>query len=148
MTTQEAIDVLSELLFKTDTDDLQEFRRINEGLILGIFALKSKLSEGRARVLDIEEIMRLPKDTDLFIEMSHGIGMPTTLFAVTKSSEIDNFGKSTGVAFYGTSPDYKTYNNAVYGWRCWNKRPTQLQKVQTKWENKSEVQYGPYSRLE
>ena len=85
----------------------------------------------KPRVLTLDEVKKLPEESDMFLELSKAVGDETFVTSFTV------FGVGTGgIATYGLSLDYKDYQKIPYGWVLWTARPTEEQRRTVQWINR------------
>lgn len=100
-------------------------RKLMMDLMTAINNLRKK-----TRLLSLEEVKKIPADSDVWLELSTTENLPTIITAAT----VIGVGVK-GISFFGNSYDFSAYNHRIYGWRCWTGRPTEKQVKGEPWNN-------------
>ena len=86
-----------------------------------------RLEAQEPRVLTLEELLALPKDTPVFIEEDNGDCGWNVICMNDEDYDVCFCGFQAGPVFYPS----KSYGIC---WRCWTSRPTDEQRKATPWE--------------
>lgn len=83
------------------------------------------------RLLTIDQVRKLPKETDVWIEQSTSSDGKTRLYACTLMSA-----GSAGVILNPgiVGMQFDRYNWHVYGWRLWTARPNETERRAAPWQ--------------
>lgn len=102
-------------------------KKLMSDLMKAIVTIKKK---NTSRLLSLEEVKKLPRASDVWLELSTNENEPTIITAVT----VEGIG-SNGISYFLNSYSFSTYNRRTYGWRCWTGRPTEKQIKEELWIN-------------
>ena len=85
-----------------------------------------------ARLLTLEEIKALTKDTDVYIEQS-GYFLPDIVYAAT----VEEIGDRFLALWHSELVIFKNHGKKPFGWRCWIGRPTDSERNAVAWTKRS-----------
>ena len=89
----------------------------------------SLLKAQQARLMTLDEVKKLPTETDVWIQ--HAGKFADDVIRAATVSEVTN----ASISFwFGGSLYYMNYGEKPYGWICWTSRPTDEQRKAVKWE--------------
>lgn len=79
------------------------------------------------RMLTLDEVKSLPKETDVWLELSKLYGTIGTATTIADHGE-------RGCCSHYDAFEYDDYNKTPYGWRLWTGRPSKEQMNNEKWD--------------
>ncbi|MBQ1776641.1 MAG: hypothetical protein IIZ93_00645 [Acidaminococcaceae bacterium] len=88
----------------------------------------SLLKAHEPRVMTLDEVKKLPTETDVWIQ--HAGKFADDVIRAATVSEVTN----ASISFwFGGSLYYMNYGEKPYGWICWTSRPTDEQRREAAW---------------
>ena len=132
---QEIIETLWKIIgfFSGCRDNAHEgsqFKALFQGYMDAAKGAAELLKEKEPRVLTLDEVKKLPTETDVWIQ--HAGKLADDVIRAATVSEVTN----ASISFwFGGSLYYKNYGEKPYGWICWTSRPTDEQRKAVKWDD-------------
>ncbi len=101
--------------------------------LIALYNSLELLSDLEPRVLSLEELLNLPKDTPVFIEENNGDCGWNVFYGIDEENDID---EEIDVCFCGFKASADYYEVESYGkeYICWTTRPTDEQRKEVKWD--------------
>lgn len=104
---------------------VRELKNDAHAILLGIY--RHEILE--ARLLTADEVKNGPEDMYLERRLYYKGKWTSVVQSVTRMWARDNC-----VQFYFMNLKFHDYNTSNHVWRCWDKRPTEQQMKETKWD--------------